>query len=361
MWVTSMRMEIVKDTNKSYLKFLDVLLEFRQFWALTESKSAFPAILQGLQHPSPSLDYSSYTSTENEQRRPCLCGKRHAGKESYYLVEGKAPSRFQQDNTVVKKFKDACHRHKFRTFIRKADWTSNWLKEFVNLKWPAKDENQSTNSHSPLDGQNNRGIFITSIGSTSLATRLAQLLQNEILLDNGADGHVCNNLALAVSALTPPQCPAFVQPGAGTCPIIGYGDMVFPAHLGKGKNFEMTITNFAFAPEFLTSVMSWKVLKRKGVKWNSDTNFTTYNGQTICQLIDRRDHDVFTGVPISVQKKITQRSCSIREHQESQKDLKLSGINVLDIQDKMLYNASSAVLSTLIEKVQKQMSVKPAL
>ncbi|KAI0999427.1 hypothetical protein K3495_g8769 [Podosphaera aphanis] len=31
LWVTSKRMEIVKEANKSNLKFLDVLLEFRQF------------------------------------------------------------------------------------------------------------------------------------------------------------------------------------------------------------------------------------------------------------------------------------------------------------------------------------------
>lgn len=117
-------------------------------------------------------------------------------------------------------------------------------------------------------------------------------------IDNGADGHVCNNLALLASEIVPPETPTYVQAGAETCLIIGYGNMVFNAHLGNGKTYEMTLTNVALTPEFLTSVVSWKALKRKGVKWNSDTNVMTYNGQLICQLLDRHDHDVFTGMPV---------------------------------------------------------------
>ena len=80
---------------------------------------------------------------------------------------------------------------------------------------------------------------------------------------------------------------------------MGYGNMTFFANLGNGKTFKMTVTNVAFAPEFLTSVVSWKLLKRKGVKWNSDTNEMRYKGKLICQLLDRHNHDVFTQKPIT--------------------------------------------------------------
>ena len=74
--------------------------------------------------------------------------------------------------------------------------------------------------------------------------------------------------------------------------------MTFKAHKGNGEIFEMTITNVAFAPEYLTSVISWKLLKRKGIKWNTETNQMTFKGKVICKLLDRYDHDVFTSEPI---------------------------------------------------------------
>ena len=51
MWVTSKRMEIIKLSDKTELKILNILLEFRQFWTLTEFESInsvaeFPASLQ---------------------------------------------------------------------------------------------------------------------------------------------------------------------------------------------------------------------------------------------------------------------------------------------------------------------------
>lgn len=53
-WVTNKRMKILKLTDKTKLKFLDFLLEFLQFWELSEFESsthvrAFPASLQGLE------------------------------------------------------------------------------------------------------------------------------------------------------------------------------------------------------------------------------------------------------------------------------------------------------------------------
>ena len=107
-----------------------------------------------------------------------------------------------------------------------------------------------------------------------------------------------NNLGLATSALTPPSSATHVQSGAGSIPILGYGNILFHANLRNGRTYEMTLTNVAFAPQFLTSVVSWKMLKNKGVKWNSDTNKMTFNGKLICQLLDRHNDDVFTAVPL---------------------------------------------------------------
>lgn len=74
--------------------------------------------------------------------------------------------------------------------------------------------------------------------------------------------------------------------------------MTFLANKGNGETYKMTLTNVTFAPEYLTTVVSWKMLKRKGIKWNSETNIMTYQGNLICQLINCHDHDVFTENPI---------------------------------------------------------------
>ncbi|KAI0999428.1 hypothetical protein K3495_g8768 [Podosphaera aphanis] len=213
----------------------------------------------------------------------CICGNIHSGQDCFYLAEGKAPPDFDRDEEIISNFKDACNFPAFRGFIRKAGWTAKWLKDFAEEKWPSNNRLSAGNQGS---------------GITTLATRLNHPLKNENLLDNGADGHVSNNLALAISTLKSPKTPTYVQSGAGIYRIIGYGDMVFHAHLGNGKTYKMTLTNVAFAPEFLTSVVSWKALKRKEVKWNSDTNAMTFNEQLICQLLDRHDYDAFTENPL---------------------------------------------------------------
>ncbi|KAI0998916.1 hypothetical protein K3495_g9280 [Podosphaera aphanis] len=191
-----------------------------------------------------------------------------------------------------------------KIFVRKANWTSRWLKDFVDRKWPSINQ-PNNNAQVTTNQQTNHGIFVTSLGITSLAARLAHLLSYQILFDNGADGHACNNLALAASETVPPETPKYVKAGTGTCPIIGYGNMSFNAHLGNGETYQMTLTNVAFAPEFLKSVVSWKALKRKGIKWNSDTNAMTYNSQLICQLLDRHDHEDFTEYPVETNIKST--------------------------------------------------------
>ncbi|KAI0992380.1 hypothetical protein K3495_g15806 [Podosphaera aphanis] len=126
MWVTSKRMEIVKGANKSNLKFLDVILEFRQFWALTEfetesSISAFSATLQILNQPSrqPSRQSKHSNNNQGKQRdnsRPkkCICGNIHSGQDCSYLAEGKAPYDFDRGEEIISKFKDACDRPAFR-------------------------------------------------------------------------------------------------------------------------------------------------------------------------------------------------------------------------------------------------------
>ena len=142
MWVTNKRMEIMKTSDKSGLKFLDVLLEFRQFWSLTEFESskvhaaAFPATLQGYQQINENLNIdTAKPQNKANQSRACLCGEKHNGEDCLYLAEGKAPPGFQLDSQKIKKFKSACNRPSFRTFVKKSPWTAKWLKEYINEKW----------------------------------------------------------------------------------------------------------------------------------------------------------------------------------------------------------------------------------
>lgn len=174
------------------------------------------------------------------QPRKCQCGEVHPGEECYYLAEGKAPLGFVMDEKVSKKFKEACNRPAFRTFVKKSDWTANWLKMYVKSKWSKGEKNDDT-----FDSQQNKGTFITSIKSTVLTA--GHPLRHEIILDSGADGHVCNNLTLATSELTLPLTPTFVQGGSGKSQIVGYGNIKIQSHLNNGKTFDMTITNVAFA------------------------------------------------------------------------------------------------------------------
>lgn len=157
-WVVSKRMEIFKTPCKAELKFLDVLLEFRQFWAMNEFKtkigaSAFAASLHGFGQPSGqevlsnnscqnSNQNNKNTKYEPGQPRPCNCGEVHRGDECFYLAEGTVPHGFEGDEKIVKKFHKACHRIPFRTFVRKSEWTARWLKDYIDANWPVNGQHK---------------------------------------------------------------------------------------------------------------------------------------------------------------------------------------------------------------------------
>ncbi|KAI0994136.1 hypothetical protein K3495_g14046 [Podosphaera aphanis] len=128
--------------------------------------------------------------------------------------------------------------------------------QYVIVFFSPTGSQQKDSSKFPQDCHLKRVTLITSIAGAALATNLSHPLHNKILLDNGADGHICINLGLASSILENPTSPTFVQSGSGTSPIVGYGSMVFNVHLGNGKTQEITLTDVAFAPDFLTSVVS---------------------------------------------------------------------------------------------------------
>lgn len=105
MWVTNKRMEIFKVSDKTSLKSIDVLLEFRQFWSLTEFEnnleiSAFSASLQGIEQSSTTQLRNSHnlptqkrTRRESGQVRSCPCGEAHPGEECFFFGRRKSPSR----------------------------------------------------------------------------------------------------------------------------------------------------------------------------------------------------------------------------------------------------------------------------
>lgn len=68
---------------------------------------------------------------------------------------------------------------------------SQWLKDYIEEKWPLGKKNQ--------EYEKDQGIFTTSVGSSTLTSHLTHPLRNEILLDSGANSHVCNNLGSATT------------------------------------------------------------------------------------------------------------------------------------------------------------------
>lgn len=148
------------------------------------------------------------------------------------MAEGKAPPGFQMDEKIMKKFKNASYWHPFRTIVKKSNWTENWLKEFAKNKWPSNmNHSEEVNGHNHQSNEN-EGTFVTSNSLTVFPLNTLHPLRNEILLDNGADGHVCNNLGLATS-LIPTISPTFIQAGVGSCQICQSSYDDFPWLTGR--------------------------------------------------------------------------------------------------------------------------------
>ena len=109
-------------------------------------------------------------------------------------------------------------------------------------------------------------------------------LHDSFIFDSGSTGHICNDIKRFIH-FKPSLSAEYCLAGSETLEIGGWGSVklrtVCP---GFPDGREITLTNVAYIESFHCSVVSFKVLKQKGVEWDTKDDWLLHQGMRLCKL-----------------------------------------------------------------------------
>ncbi|KAI1518464.1 GAG-pre-integrase domain containing protein [Pyrenophora tritici-repentis] len=110
-------------------------------------------------------------------------------------------------------------------------------------------------------------------------------LKDAFILDSGSTTHICNNLS-RLEDVRPPAMGDYIWAGNSRVWIQGYGAVKVTAEGAQGKQI-LHLSNVAWCPDFLCSLVSFRLLRRQGIWWDNrgdPTSLRRWDGSTIATL-----------------------------------------------------------------------------
>jgi len=111
------------------------------------------------------------------------------------------------------------------------------------------------------------------------------LLKHSAILDSGASLHVFNDLSRFSSFRKAPRGD-YLLAGASEVPILGYGNVDLRSTKENGTTGILRLKDVAFSPDFVTNIVSFRLLRARGIHWNTITNtlFRESDSSLVCTL-----------------------------------------------------------------------------
>ena len=220
-----------KDTRVAYTTFKGV--------PIASPKESTPS-----NHPiSPKKDNGQVTKPYKPYD-PCFCGRNHAYRYCYYLIELIRPNNWKPDPIIQREINEK---------IKK----SPILQEKINRAkqfWAAKSESPKTPSP--------EASFMAYRSGYSVSESLYPL-KDSYILDSGATIHVCNNPSRFINIR--PLNGDILITGDSEVSIEGYGTITVYAKSVKGQeDCILTLNNVVYVPTFYTNLILFnKAIKRQ--------------------------------------------------------------------------------------------------
>ncbi len=282
-WIVSKR------ASKQKLEFYETVREFRRFFRLSELSqsgtnrpNAFSAAtLQGQTESPP----KSNAPRESQSKKPCLCGESHSFRKCPYLVMKNQTANWQPDLKIVAQIKQK---------IESSKRLEQIIKQFIDTKTLGDNTvpNSNTTANTASDDSNaeankqksklKSGLVATSLYANSISSGLHPL-KDSVVWDSGAACHICNNLDRAITPLQPLSEEISISTASGDEPVVGIANIAIQCRIG-GRIEEVVIKDVYFAPTVVTTLISGRLLRDKGVRWNQDTDCLNLDGYEFCQL-----------------------------------------------------------------------------
>src|ERR1700740_1295021 len=99
---------------------------------------------------------------------------------------------------------------------------------------------------------------------TEVALHASMFLKYSAILDSGASLHVFNDLSRFSSFQKAPRGD-YLLAGASEVPILGYGHVDIRITKQNGTKGILRLKGVAFCPNFVTNIVSFRLLRAKGI------------------------------------------------------------------------------------------------
>src|ERR1700712_248158 len=279
--------------NREMVKFKDLLRAFRYYRRLKDAvprgsiqHGAFPASFQGNDTSgNPTKNSSKERSTSYSKDLKCLCGGSHRWARCYYINKDMTTSpNFRPNPETQKKVDNALKDAQMKEKVDRAMTRFKGTQQKDN----ASASTPSTNTVTREIAGEIRAQFMVKFLPAALTTdhdnsSFEYELLNSFIFDTGATGHLCNNRARFTEFRTSERAE-YVIAGTEVVEIEGWGTVPIRVQCeGFSNGREMVLTNVAYVRNFHTSVVSFKILKDKGMQWNTDTEEVGFYGKIYCK------------------------------------------------------------------------------
>ena len=251
------------------------------------------ATLQGeeaTELPSKEAPQQSKSQQQAKPKRDCACGESShtISKCPYILAKNRAPG-WVADARLQKKVDEALASN---TGLRIA---------VERIRKQAEQRQRNKSKASELQGDNAQQGSTSSTQPTSLATALTihsenNYLQNCWILDSAASTHVCNSRERFVFERQADE-DDLLYSGLQAHPIEAYGHVVITIQTPTGPQ-PIKVENVALVPGYLTNLVSARVIKKKGVFFDTkDERLYTGDGITFCYAPETYNHYILEHNP----------------------------------------------------------------
>lgn len=217
-------------------------------------------------HQPSNDDKTSKKTRKKEHSRKCICGKREDFVDCIYLnpeavklgqqldpVKQAAVIRVITGNRSSARKVDATLRR--AGYNKRYDW------------WPSSDKPTAANFAKTSNLTSGSSPFSSASFTTSLSTAATMLadMRDTWILDNGSDGHVCNNMSMLKGFKPAQETVAF---GNSSSSINGYGQITLIVETNQGPGL-LHLDKVAYVPGFHTNLVSADLLEQENLYFNT--------------------------------------------------------------------------------------------
>jgi hypothetical protein len=259
------------------LEMHNVLMRFRQDVVKSKAKSS-PRGKSAFSNPrfqGKTPDDNDSDPKKNQSRYPnnkCEgCDiKGHELKDCFWVFEEKRPSTWRHNLEKEKQILDK---------IRNDPTLSGKIKNLRTKSAHVVMRPMNSNNHTdqPDSIPNPVAHYISS----------EYELRDSVLLDSGASDHVTNDRTRFRTYRIAHEGD-FLWSGNTKVPVAGYGTMVtYGTNPLTSRRVEIKVEDAVHAPTFHTSLVSLRKMRKKGYKWDMDSDCLTTSTKIVCEVLDK--------------------------------------------------------------------------